>query len=59
MKLLHAIIVAGVALAIGCVTPTETSLAKRTAGQPSDQGPILIQAGPMICLLYTSDAADE
>jgi len=48
MKLLHAIIVAGLALAIGCVTPTETGLAKRTAGGPSYKGPRLIQAGPMI-----------
>ena len=48
MKLIHAIIVAGVALAIGCATPTEPGLAKRTAGGPSDKGPRLIQAGPMI-----------
>ena len=56
MKLLHAIIVAGSALAIGCVTPTETGLAKRTAGGPSDKGPRLIQAGPMIGHVGPSEA---
>ena len=42
------IIVAGLALAAGCATPTETSPAKRPADNPSDKGPRLIQAGPMI-----------
>jgi len=56
MKLLHAIIVAGVALAIGCATPTEPGLAKRTAGGPSDKGPRLIQAGPMIGHVGPSEA---
>ena len=41
-------IVAGLALAAGCATPTDTGLAKRTAGKTSDKGPRLIQAGPMI-----------
>ena len=42
------IVVAGLGLAIGCATPAETGLAKRSAGEPSDKGPRLIQAGPMI-----------
>ena len=56
MKPLHTIIVAGLALAIGCATSTETGLAKRTAVPASDKGPRLIQAGPMIGHVGTHDA---
>lgn len=48
MKPLHLIAVAGVALAVGCATPAGSGLAKRSTGGPSDEGPKLIQAGPMI-----------
>ena len=48
MKPLHIIIIVGLVLVGGCATPTDTGLAKRTVTPPSDKGPELIQAGPMI-----------
>ena len=56
MKLLQFIYAAGIALAVGCASSAGTSLAKRKAGGLSDKGPKLIQAGPMIGHVGSTEA---
>ena len=48
MKTLHTVILSGLVLAAGCATSPDKNLAKSMATPPSDKGPRLIQAGPMI-----------
>ena len=48
MKTLHTVILSGLVLAAGCATPPDKDLAKGMPTPPSDKGPRLIQAGPMI-----------
>ena len=48
MKTLHTVILSGLVLAVGCATSPDKNLAKSMATPPSDKGPRLIQAGPMI-----------
>ena len=48
MKTPHTVILSGLVLAAGCTTSPDKNLAKSMATPPSEKGPRLIQAGPMI-----------
>ena len=56
MKSVQFFFAASLALVVGCASSAGTSLAKRPSGGSSDKGPKLIQAGPMIGHVGSTEA---